>query len=416
LSAAPGSDARSHAGLAALVLVLCFACNMLGRGVGDTFIVFLLPLSGSFGWTRAQVSSVYSIYLVVSGVSAPVTGMMLDRWGPRIVYPTGLGLLGAGCLLAGHLTRLWQFQACIGILNGMGVAMLGMVPASMLISRWFRERMSTAMGIAYAGFGTGTLLIVPLAQSLIEAYGWRETYRLMGFAIFAILPLLLAIPWRKLSAGPDSAPRTRVDSLDETRAWQVGTAMKTRAYWQLVQVFAFTALAMYAMLAQIVAYLVQVGLRPLEAATAFGMAGLLSVAGMMASGWSSDRFGFRATATASFASTFVGIGFLLLLSFHPAGWLVVPFVLFFGISQGARGPIVASITARLFRGPTFATINGTIFACMSVGGALGSWISGVLYDLTGGYRSSFVFSMACVVVAATPFWSSRPLGRVIIRA
>jgi predicted MFS family arabinose efflux permease len=108
----------------------------------------------------------------------------------------------------------------------------------------------------------------------------------------------------------------------------------------------------------------------------------------------------------------VGIAFLLLLSFRPAAWLVVPFVLFFGISQGARGPIVTSITARLFRGPSFATINGTIFACMSIGGALGSWLSGVLFDATGGYRASFVFAMVCVAVAAAPFWTARPLGRV----
>lgn len=394
----------------ALVLLLAFACNMVGRGVGDTFIVFLLPLSEAFGWTRAQVSSVYSIYLVVTGLAAPLTGVLLDRWGPRVVYPAGLALLGAGCLLAGHLTQLWQFQACIGILNGVGVSMLGMVPASMLISRWFRDRMSTAMGIAYAGFGTGTLLIVPLTQYLIESHGWRDTYRLMGVALLAVLPLLLLVPWRSLAGGPPKAPARKSSPLEETRAWQVGSAMKTRAYWQLVQVFAFTALAMYAMLAQIVAYLVEVGLKPLEAATAFGAQGLLSVAGMMASGWSSDRFGFRATATASFASTFVGIGFLLLLSVHPAAWLVVPFVLFFGISQGARGPIVSSITARLFRGPTFATINGTIFACMSVGGAVGSWASGMLYDLTGGYRASFVFSMACVAIAVAPFWTARPLG------
>ena len=394
----------------ALVLLLAFACNMLGRGVGDTFIVFLLPLSETFGWTRAQVSSVYSIYLVVTGLAAPLTGLLLDRWGPRVVYPAGLALLASGCLLAGHLTQLWQFQACIGVLNGVGVSMLGMVPASMLISRWFRERMSTAMGIAYAGFGTGTLVIVPLAQYLIESHGWRDTYRLMGLALVVLLPLLLLVPWRGLSAGPSKAPARRSNPLDETQAWQVGSAMKTRAYWQLVQVFAFTALAMYAMLAQIVAYLVAVGLKPLEAATAFGAQGLLSVAGMMASGWSSDRFGFRATATASFVSTFIGIGFLLLLSVHPAAWLVVPFVLFFGIAQGARGPIVSSITARLFRGPTFATINGTIFACMSVGGALGSWTSGVLYDLTGGYRASFVFSMACVAIAVAPFWTRRPLA------
>jgi len=394
----------------ALVLLLAFTCNMLGRGAGDTFIVFLLPLSEAFGWSRAQVSSVYSIYLVVTGLAAPLTGILLDRWGPRVVYPTGLALLATGCLLAGHLTRLWQFQACIGVLNGIGVSMLGMVPASMLISRWFRERMSTAMGIAYAGFGTGTLVIVPLAQYLIESHGWRETYGLMGMALLVLLPLLLLVPWARLAAGPAKAPERRSHPLEETRAWQVGSAIRTRAYWQLVQVFTFTALAMYAMLAQIVAYLVEVGLKPLEAATAFGAQGLLSVAGMMASGWSSDRFGFRATATASFVSTFIGIGFLLLLSVHPAAWLVVPFVLFFGISQGARGPIVSSITARLFRGPTFATINGTIFACMSVGGALGSWTSGVLYDLTGGYRASFVFSMACVVVAVAPFWTARPLA------
>jgi MFS family permease len=395
----------------ALVLLLAFTCNMLGRGVGDTFIVFLLPLSDTFAWTRAQVSSIYSIYLVVSGIAAPLTGLLLDRWGPRVVYPAGLALLGAGCLLAGHLTQLWQFQACIGILNGIGVSMLGMVPASMLISRWFRDRMSTAMGVAYAGFGTGTLLIVPLAQYLIESHGWRETYRLIGLALLVLLPLVFLVPWRRLAAGPAKAPARKSHPLDETRAWQVGRAMKTRAYWQLVQVFAFTALAMYAMLAQIVAYLVQVGLKPLEAATAFGAQGLLSVMGMMASGWSSDRFGFRATATASFVSTFIGIGFLLLLSVHPAAWLVVPFVLFFGISQGARGPIVASITARTFRGPAFATISGTIFACMSVGGAVGSWASGMLYDLTGGYRASFVFSMACVAIAVAPFWTARPLGK-----
>jgi MFS family permease len=348
---------------------------------------------------------------VVTGPASPLTGMLLDRWGPRVVYPAGVLLLGTGCLLAGHLTQLWQFQACIGILNGMGVSMLGMVPASMLISRWFRERMSTAMGIAYAGFGTGTLLIVPLAQYLIEAHGWRDAYRIMAIAILLLFPLVFLLPWHEIAGGAPRGERRRNDPPEEANASPVRSALRTRAYWQLVQVFSFTALAMYAMLAQIVAYLVQVGLQPIEAASAFGAAGLLSVLGMTASGWSSDRFGARATATASFVSTFLGIGILVLLSFYPLRWLVIPFVLIFGISQGARGPIVASLTARLFRGPAFATINGTIFASMSIGGALGSWMSGVLYDWTGGYRASFAFSMACVLVAAAPFWTARPLGQ-----
>ncbi len=397
--------------MAGLVLCLCFACNLLGRGVGDTFIVFLLPLSDAFGWKRAEVSSVYSIYLVMTGLTSPLTGALLDRWGPRVVYPAGVLLLGTGCLVAGHLAKLWQFQLCIGVFIGMGVSMLGMVPASTLISRWFRERMSTAIGVAYAGFGTGTLLIVPLAQYLIETQGWRQTYTILAGIVLVVFPIVLLLPWRDLQAGRPRASRPAGSALDETRAWPLKSALATREYWQLVQVFAFTAMAMYAMLAQIVAYLVQVGLAPLEAASAFGFAGFLSVLGMTASGWSSDRFGYRATATASFTATFLGIAFLLLLSFHPARWLVVPFVLLFGISQGARGPIIASLTARIFKGPAFATIYGTIFACMSMAGALGSWMSGVLYDVTGGYRASFAFSMACVILAALPFWSGKkPLG------
>src|SRR5687768_17819616 len=107
---------------------------MVGRGVADSFMVFVLPLSEEFGWKRAQVSSVYSAFLVITGLAAPLTGMLIDRWGPRVVYPLGMLLLGSACLAAAHLWQLWQFQVVIGLGAGLGVSMLGMVPASMLIS------------------------------------------------------------------------------------------------------------------------------------------------------------------------------------------------------------------------------------------------------------------------------------------
>jgi MFS family permease len=85
----------------------------------------------------------------------------------------------------------------------------------------------------------------------------------------------------------------------------------------------------------------------------------------------------------------------------------------FGIAQGARGPIVSSLCAKLFPGTGLATIYGTIYACMSVGAAVGSLISGVLHDVTGGYQASFVFAMLMVLIAIAPFWTSpalRPFG------
>jgi MFS family permease len=389
---------------APLVLVLCFGFNMLGRGVADTYIVFLLPLGAEFGWNRGQLASVYSIYLLVAGLAAPLTGIAFDRFGPRAVYTTGMIAMGLGYFLASGLTRLWQFQLCIGLLGGVGVCALGMIPASSLIRRWFRGRMSTAIGIAYAGFGSGILMIVPLTQFLIQAYGWRDAYRFLGATFVVLLPLVWLLPWRGLAAG-----RTPVGSATIARP-ALGAravlreAMRRPQFWALMQVFFFTASAMQTMLVQIVAYLVDTGFTPLEAASAFGVAGFLSVVGVIAAGWLSDRIGHRKTATWSFLLTMSGIVLLLLLSFHRAAWVLAGFVLLFGLAQGARGPIVSSLAAKLFPGAGFATVYGAIFATMSIGSGVGAWASGLLHDATGGYYASFAFSLVSITIAACAFW------------
>ena len=402
--------ARRPVSTAALVLLIAFSCNMVGRGLADSFMVFVLPLSEEFGWQRAQVTSVYSIFLVVTGLSAPVTGMLIDRLGARAVYPLGLLLLGSACLLAATLSKLWQFQLVIGLMSGLGVSMLGMVPASMLISRWFRDRMSTAMGVAYAGFGTGTIVVVPLAQRSIELSGWRDTYWTMGFAALALLPLLVLLPWRRIAG--DVPPRPRPESpLQAKSSGPLRNALRTREYWQIVQLFSFTSMTTFAVITQLVPFLVQSGLAPLAAASAFGTAGLLSIFGIMTAGWAADRFGFRRTVTLSFGGTFLGIASLLVFSWVPAPWLVVAFVIGFGSAMGARGPIVSSLAASHFGGAGFATIYGTMFAWMSTSGATAAFIAGWLYDVTGGYRAGLFFAMATVLIAVSPFWTSRPLSR-----
>ena len=386
---------------AALVLLIAFGCNMVGRGVADAFMVFVLPLSEEFGWQRAQVTSVYSAFLIITGLAAPLTGTLIDRWGPRVVYPLGLVLLASACLVASKLSQLWQFQLVIGLVSGLGVSMLGMVPASMLISRWFRDRMSTAMGVAYAGFGTGTIVVVPIAQRSIELVGWRDTYWTMGIVGLALLPLLLLLPWSRIAGDP--APRAKLPDAVGTRG-PLMSAFRTRQYWQIVQLFAFTSMTTFSVITQLVPFLVQSGLSPLAAASAFGTAGLLSIFGIMTAGFAADRFGFRRVVTASFASTFLGIVSLLAFSFVPAGWLVVAFVICFGSAMGARGPIVSSLAAGHFGGPGFATIYGTMFAWMSVSGAAAAFIAGWLYDVTGGYRAGLCFSMTTVLIAVSPFW------------
>jgi MFS family permease len=336
--------------------------------------------------------------------------MAFDRWGPRLIYPLGILALGIGTLLASSLTHLWQFYLCVGALGGIAVSALGMIPASSLIRRWFRGNVTTALAIAYAGMGSGALVVAPIAQHIIATSGWREAYRDLGVFLLALLPLVIFLPWRRLAAGhPDVMTRTGsyVAASATPRRWS--ETLRSPAYWALVQVFFFTATGMHGVIVQIVAYLVDIGFKPIEAATAFGAQGLLSVIGMIAAGWLADRIGYRATATLSFALTFTGVLLLTLLSFFALQWLLVAFVLVFGVSQGARGPIVSSLASRIFHGPGFATIFGTIFMCMSIGSGVGALLSGLLHDWTGGYRASFVVSMVSICLAAMPFWAHRHL-------
>ncbi len=394
-------------GMALGVLGLCFLFNFAGRGVADTYMVFLLPLGTEFGWQRAQMTSVYSLLMVTAGLASPLAGLVFERFGPRVLYALGLALMGGGHFLAARLHALWQFYLCIGVLGGLGSAALGMVPAAALLSRWFRGRMSTAIGLAYAGLGTGSLVLVPLAQALIQHQGWRDAYRLIGTALLALVPVSMLMPWRRIRGG--SAWHAAAQVPPAAGPSPLARALRQPNFWRLVQVMFFTAMGMYLIIVQSVAYFIDIGYAPLQAATAFGAAGMLSVLGVSASGWLADRWGHRRAATLSFVGTLLGTAMLYAMSYRAAPVLLAAYVLLFGICQGARGPVIASLSARLFAGPGQATIYGAIYACLSVGSGLGALLSGALHDITGGYRAAFALAMACMVCAALPFWTSDAL-------
>jgi MFS family permease len=374
---------------------------MFGRGLGDTYAVFLLPLERDLGWTRSELTSVYSIYLLVNGCTAPFVGLLFDRLGPRWVYGTGMASLGAAMLLAGGLTQLWQFYLFIGILVGVGVSLNGMVPASALLARWYRERLSTAIGIAYSAFGVGTVLFVPLVQFLVGEYGWRASYRILGWILIVLAPLVvLAVPWKTFAAGG-----ARHEAQKAGEGWTLRAALRSPVFWGLIQVFFCTAAGMFSIVVQLVAFFVEAGFSPLAAATAFGIVGLFSATSVMGSGLVAERFGYRQTVTASIAGTVSGMGLLIALTLAPSWFLLALFVAVFGFCMGVRGPIVSSVSARYFAGPRVATIYGVVYASNAVGAALGAFAGGLLHDLTGGYRAGLCMAIVLMLLAAMPFWT-----------
>ena len=406
------ADRAAHSewrGAALGVLAAAFVFNLLGRGSGETYTVFLQPLEREFGWSRTQLTGVYSIYLLVGGFLAPFVGTLFDRVGPRAVYATGLGSIAAAYLLASTLSSLWQFYLYVGVLVGVGVALVGMVPASGLLTRWYHARLAAAIGIAFSAVGCGVLIFVPLTQLVIAYLDWRSTYRALGLLMLALLPLaVFALPWRTFTAGHPELHR-RARERRQGEGWTLRTAIRTRAYWGLAAMFFFTAAGMFTIVPQTVVYLIDAGFPPVAAATAFGVTGMLSVATLAGIGFVAARFGYRRTVTASFVGSSIGLVVLLALSYYPATWLLVVYVLVFGACQGARGPIISAICTTKFAGPRMATIYGTVYATNSLGAAAGSLLGGLLHDLTGGYVAGFAFALIALWVAALPIWVVREL-------
>ena len=384
------------------VLALCFALSVLGRGLGESFTVFLKPISENFGWDRAQVVSVYSLASLAGGLAAPLVGRLFDRSGPRTVYTLGLVLPGGAFLIAAHAQQLWQFQLSLGLCVGLGIAFIGNVPNSILLGRWFGPRLPTAMAILYSATGAGVLILLPASQILIDHIGWREAYEIFGgAALFLLLPLLL-LPWRLFSTGsPHLAKSAAADFADE--GWTLLRAMRHHAFWALFSTFFFTAVGMYAIAPQIVAYLIDAGFPPLQAATAWGFSGIVLLFGMLGVSSLDGIIGRRPSVLFSYAVSIVGILLFWLLQWYPNIWILAGFVLCFGSMIGSRGPLLTATAMKLFRGERVGTIYGAISIGSGLGSAFGSWSGGLIHDWTQSYNPMIAFSLVSVLLGMIPF-------------
>ncbi len=392
------------------VLALCTSLNLIARGVGESFAIFLLPIAREFGTDRAALTGVYSTYMLVFGLMSPLAGFAHDRLGPRRCYGAGLLLFGGAFVLAGAMTALWQLYVLVGAVGAVGAALIGTVPASSLVSRWFRARLPSAMSVLSAAMGTGMLVFAPTTQWLIDHFGWRGAYQAFGALLLALFLPIVLLPWRVIAAGSPEVLAAAARRAGGNTTWTIPRALRTSVFWALTGVLFFTSITTYTISVQLVAYLIESGIAPLRAASIFGLVGMVSIVGMMGSGVLAQRFGERAVATVSYSGTIVGIGVLALVQASPSTVLIGAFLLLFGTMQGTRGPLVAVLSARNFAGGGMGRVYGSVLLGMGVGAAIGSWASGTLYDITGGYRAGFLLAAAAAACGLLLFWTVKGLS------
>jgi predicted MFS family arabinose efflux permease len=252
--------------------------------------------------------------------------------------------------------------------------------------------------------GVGMFLFAPLSGFLIERFGWRAAFGLLGAGTAGLL-----LPTNLLAPGgsPEVTATAAAAPAPDVRLADILGSVR---FWCFAGAFFLTPVSNFMVTTHQVAHIVESGVDPRWAATAFGVMGLLSAVGRAGFGALSDRLGRIPTALLSYAATAIGTAALVLIGpgFRP--WLLYTFILGFGLTLGARGPIVAALAADLYRGRSYGVVLGLITFGNRVGSAIGPWLGGVIYDLTGSYRVAFSVSVAAIVVAAAALTVAGRLG------
>lgn len=380
------------------LVALCFALGVASRSISDSFVVFVPALQGAFDASRSAVTLIYSFALLVGGTGAPIAGWIVDRFGLRALTVIGMTAAALATLSASFATEIWHLYVALGIVMGFAGASLSGVLSASLLGRWFpAQRLGVALAVAWSAAGVGAMVILPLAQHLIATDGWRHAYVVFAIISAVFIPLLLVLPWRRITRGaPRLVPARGTDKPGPT----VREAMGEWPFWALTASFGLTSLGIFSIAPQAMVYLLERGLDGAYAARAIAVAGFLTPLGMIGFSWLADRGGRRLAAVLAYACSIAGVGALALVRGPGDNLWLWLYVLLFGGSMGSRGPMISTLATLRYRGAHFGRIYGFIGIGMGLGGFFGAWIGGLLHDWTGGYAAVMIFSVASLALAA----------------
>jgi len=380
-----------------------FLAFTISASLMHAYSVFLLAFIVEFRWSRGESSIAYSVGQVVGGVSSPLVGGLVDRFGTRRMVLLGGCLLTLGLLGSAFATSLWQIVLLYGVVMTLGANCISMVVFAPLISRLFVARRGMAMSMLQSANGFGRAISVPIAQLMVSDVGWRNAYLLQAGVMAALI-----LPLAALFRGAELSPIAKANIGDTTqRDWSVREAIRTRHFWLLFCVYGLTSIGTFLVSLHQLAFAVDRGFDPLYAAFVLGLGSLLALPGVILTGTISDYIGREGAAILAYTVSIIGVGAALLIDGEDQHALLWVHACFFGITWGARGPAVTAKTADLFGGPRLGTILGFITIGAGLGAGLGAWSAGYLFDLTGSYQLAFTLSIAAYATGAIVFWALR---------
>lgn len=402
----PGKPALFHGWyIVAGSWMMLFLVNAVSVGI------FFKPILEEFGWDRATLSLVHTAALLVYAAATPFLGRVIDRYGPRLMIFI--------CVAAQTLS-----SAVNGLAAGVGHIFAGrflyeMKPlqaSQVLINRWFIRKRGTAQGIAATGMPIGALVLSPLSQYLILAWGWRPTMFFWAGAVFIILvPLSFLMRNKPQDKGllPDGIP---VKSMFEPEAGGAGAAapiadvtghtlaraVKSASFWLVAATQLICGVGCGFMMTHIVIFATDYGYTEMVGASLLSVLGGVNLLGVLVTGHLSDRHARHRVLALTHAvrslAFFTAVGFII-LDGGPL-WMLYAAMALFGFGWFTTSPLTSGLVADLFGNLRMGTIIGVTTSCHTIGMAAGAYAGGISFDLTGSYYVFFIIQGGLELLAA----------------
>ncbi|MCC6237548.1 MAG: MFS transporter [Dehalococcoidia bacterium] len=392
------------------IVAVAFISSMMSAGIQAYGLgVFVTPMTSELGWSRTDISLGQTISTAFSGIVGLFMGGLLDRRGGRALTVWGALIAGAGFILLGQVQNLWQYYLVKGGVLTLGMAGMGGMVANVVVSNWFVRRRGQAIAITAMGTSVAAIIVPSLAAQMIDLFGWRTAWAVLGVAVWVLVIPSAALVMRRRPEDhglvPDGryvAPRAG-DRLAAQRAavdgirWTRGQAMRTPALWMLILTFGLGSMGFGAMLLHLIPFLTDSGYTRIEAAGAFSMLGVSGLISKPIWGVIADRIPSRFAAAAEFLLLALGI---LFISIAPTLPLMYGAIFTMGVGVGGIITLQETVWADYFGRLTLGTVRAVGRPFTIVSSAGGPVLAGLAYDLRNSYEVAFLAFIAAYLVAA----------------
>lgn len=379
----------SVVGLSFLALALVFA----SRGS----LGLMMPIwEKDLGWSRSFVSTGGAIALITMGVASPIFGNLLDRHGPRLVYAGGLLLVGMGVCAVALTQSPVIFIVLLGVVGGFGNGAINMSGVSATLARLFTARRGLATGIALAGGSGGQLFVLPLLAALLTAFSWRDAYLFYGVAILT----LAVVAYVLLGSVPKPVHVARAGhvSTADPLSKRLGFLLRNNVFLFLFGAFFLCGLTTSGVVdVHYLAYTTWCGFPPVDSSIGYGVMGVGNMLGLFLFGYLADRVNTaRLLAALFFVRALLFIAFMYVAGDLP---LLFAFSAVFGLLNYATLPLVATIVAHRIGIGIMGLSMGLLLGAHSLGGALGAFLGGFLFDRFARYDVTWWLAMGLAAMA-----------------